>query len=452
MKQFKSILLILLFPFSLQATIIVVDGNGDTVDPNDGKCTLREALIATNFNIVANECGGPGEAYPAVDRIELLPGVMNDAIQLDNQQPIIEGVDIIGPGSDKLILYPSISHTGHIFQINTSGQNIVSLSGFRIGGAKSSAIDIVSTQELNIDDMKFINNTAAADDPNGGAINVYNLGGWIRIYNSEFTNNHADNKGGAIHVNQMLLDIQNSYFTDNTATYGGAVYLYFGDNSTIPNIIKESQFVNNQNTLEIVDSEINITESLFMQNYGDHVILSQFNTGFYRNSLFTENTSTLTLSFYDNDHTNVFMNTFLNNQGYELSVTANSGAGLSGNIFKTISGCFIDGTSSFNSLSNNNIDTGNNCAPNTATNYLNTDPRLLPIGFYGGNQLIAPPTSQSPAIDTAVDTNVLNFCDNNDLSGVGRPHDGDGNGTAECDIGAVEIPEDFEYIFISGFD
>ncbi|HOP21777.1 MAG TPA: choice-of-anchor Q domain-containing protein [Gammaproteobacteria bacterium] len=443
-------LAILLCCQMVEATIILVDSNQDTLT-NDGNCTLKEALLAANLNVAVDQCPA-GQTFPTQDVIELLPNVLNDAIELGFQYPIIEGVSIIGPGSDKLVLYPSVNNTGHIFQINTTGQNVVSLSGFRIGGARSSAIDVVATDELIIDDVKFINNSAGTSS-SGGAINAYNSGGWIRVYNSEFINNQAGEKGGAIYANLYSVDVQNSYFTNNTALYGGAVYAYTGSRvGEYTFIIKGSQFVTNQNTLEVIESYISIQESIFIHNDGNHVLLSKFNRGIINNSMFTENSSSRTLWLNDNDTTSVLMNTFLNNQGSDLYVTLNSGSQISGNIFKTTSGCLLDGTSSFNSLSKNNIDTGDSCAPNTSTNYLNTEPYLLPIGFYGGNQLIAPPSAQSPAIDAAVDTNTYNFCNNNDLSGIGRPHDGNGDGTSECDIGAVELPEDFDFIFINGFE
>jgi len=67
------------------------------------------------------------------------------------------------------------------------------------------------------------------------------------------------------------------------------------------------------------------------------------------------------------------------------------------------------------------------------------EPYLLPLGDYGG----ATPTHaprytarfQSPAVDAGTSTS----CPATDQRGVARPIDRDGDGTPECDIGAVEL-------------
>lgn len=77
---------------------------------------------------------------------------------------------------------------------------------------------------VNISDSSFTDNTAPNDDGDGGAI--YNYGGTFTIKDSKFTSNYAgtDNSGGAIY-NGLDLTVNDSTFTDNTATnVGGAIY------------------------------------------------------------------------------------------------------------------------------------------------------------------------------------------------------------------------------------
>ena len=63
------------------------------------------------------------------------------------------------------------------------------------------------------------------------------------------------------------------------------------------------------------------------------------------------------------------------------------------------------------------------------------DPKLAPLGEYGGSTWTMPPMAGSPAIDAATtSTEPL------DQRGISRPVDGDGNGTAIRDLGAVEAP------------
>jgi CSLREA domain-containing protein len=434
MKNIVLCILLIAAMFQSPAAVIVVNGNGDTVDPNDGKCTLREALLATNFNVVANECGS-GQAAPVQDVIELLPSVMNDAIQTASTLGIIEAVSIEGPGAEQLLILPATGHNGHIFQINTTGQDAVHFSGFRIGGARSSAVDIVACDEVIFDGVNFLSNTASASDSFGGAINGVSVG-WLRVYNSAFSNNQAD-RGGAIYLDDTLMEIENSVFTANTATNGGAIYNYGTFNSGVVSVlIHQSHFSANQNTLTLGNHKIAVSESVFYQNNGGSVFYSEFNNGSIINSLFAENTANVVIHQNDISQLTVSWNTFVDNQGFEISSTLGSNPPVQRNAFSTTNGCTEDGSSS--PSYSRNVDSGDSCSGIFNYDIRNTDPLLLPVAYYGGNVLIAPPSPISPLVDVDAST----ACDalSTDLSGEGRSRDGDADGMAACDIGAVERP------------
>ena len=64
---------------------------------------------------------------------------------------------------------------------------------------------------------------------------------------------------------------------------------------------------------------------------------------------------------------------------------------------------------------------------------INTNALLAPLGNYGGPTKTMPPLLGSPAIDAAVGSLTTN-----DQRGLSRPMDGDDNGSAVADLGAVE--------------
>ncbi|MES1239987.1 MAG: choice-of-anchor Q domain-containing protein [Acidobacteriota bacterium] len=68
----------------------------------------------------------------------------------------------------------------------------------------------------------------------------------------------------------------------------------------------------------------------------------------------------------------------------------------------------------------------------------NTEPRLSPLGSYGGPTPTQPPLPGSPAVDIAPGTT----CARTDQQGHLRPADGNGDGFVGCDAGAVEINSD----------
>ncbi|MBN1920935.1 MAG: tandem-95 repeat protein [Anaerolineae bacterium] len=67
------------------------------------------------------------------------------------------------------------------------------------------------------------------------------------------------------------------------------------------------------------------------------------------------------------------------------------------------------------------------------------EPYLLPLGDYGGATPTHAPRYSTRYQSPAVDAGTTTSCPATDQRGVARPIDRDGDGTAECDIGAVEL-------------
>lgn len=446
----KLICFLLLFGvISAKADLIIVDSNEDLV-ANDNNCTLREALLAANYNLSVDQCQkGLGD-----DLIWLLITDTNQSIELNNPLPIIEGVTIQGPGIDNLVLHPSSNHNGHIFQINTSDD--VKLIDFSIDGAKDSAIDVINVGDMELLRMRLLNNQTTAGF--GGAIHADTLYGTtesvnsVVINNSEFSFNQA-NQGGVIAASGTFpLSIKDSLFFQNTAVLGGgAIYKH---NPTTVDVqeslvnINNSQFIGNDGgvgaaALDVYVVNVLIDASLFHQNKDISVLHIRNSLAIITNSMWSDNTvnnviyhtklnpeipSELTVNF----------NTFIGNQDLAIQ-TAGSQAitYIRANVFsdnQMISCQEING-GSIQSNGYNVESVGSSCYDiNSDMSY--TDPQLMALDYYGGDRLIAPPHPMSPLVDAA-STN----CPDTDLSGEGRPRDGDASGgLGQCDIGAVERP------------
>ena len=114
------------------------------------------------------------------------------------------------------------------------------------------------------------------------------------------------------------------------------------------------------------------------------------------------------------------------------TIAGNSGVGLSAagatvqNSIVANNGINCDGTVGGNA---GNIEFGHTCGFTPGGNQVDTDPKLKPLGNYGGPTQTMPPRIGSPAIDNA----NTGLCTPTDQRGVLRPQ-----GT-NCDVGAVEL-------------
>ena len=93
-----------------QAVTITVTGTADVIDPNDGVCTLREAIRTTHGD--AGDCVEPSEnrrphdiILPAGTYVLTIPGTMEyDALTGDLNIPERSIVTITGAGRDLTVI------------------------------------------------------------------------------------------------------------------------------------------------------------------------------------------------------------------------------------------------------------------------------------------------------------------------------------------------------------
>ncbi len=85
----------------------------------------------------------------------------------------------------------------------------------------------------------------------------------------------------------------------------------------------------------------------------------------------------------------------------------------------------------------NNIDSDGSCGLAGTNDQIGVDPLIAPLQDNGGPTRTHALLAGSPAIDAGSDA----LCAAEDQRGIFRPFDGDGNGTATCDIGAFELTD-----------
>jgi predicted outer membrane repeat protein len=338
---------------------------------------------------------------------------------------------------------------------------------------------------LLVHSSTFINNSA------GGGGGIYNENGTLVISDSYFRGNEASSLGGGVVSGGFSFAtktvVSNTIFVDNMASYGGGIFsnaVLTLTNSTFSHnlasvygggmlnngemIISHTTFfsntaghsggaINNGNSLLLYDSTFKGNSAI--QNGGAIV---NFGTGFFSatvtatNSLFQENMAGYGggVANWTGDKVTVSNSTFSSN----TAITAGGGISnsmmlqlnnvtLSDNEAAEGGGIASGGTMTMsNSIIANSV--GGDCANSglftvnvhnlvedgSCSPMVSGDPLLGPLADNGGTTWTYALLPGSPAIDAG----DAATCELADQRGVVRPIDGNWDGTAVCDIGAVE--------------
>ncbi|MCP4698935.1 MAG: hypothetical protein GY862_19085 [Gammaproteobacteria bacterium] len=278
--------------------------------------------------------------------------------------------------------------------IDGGAQNI-SISGDTNGdGTGDTRIFRLTAGSISLKNLT-IRDGYAPDTEHGGGILV-DAGVTLTVSGSAFLNNRADTNGGAVRVtdNTVTVTIDKSLFQNNSASHGGAI--------------------SNEGVLTVNNSTFLQNSSLVSKGGG---IRSQGSLE-VNNSTFSGNSGVDSgggISVWSPGATLALTNTILAN---------NAGSG---------EDCYTTDQAVITLNLNNLIEDGS-C--NTgATGLVTGDPKLGSLQDNGGPVQTMALELGSPAIDAGDDA----ACLSEDQRGLVRPRDGDGDGTAACDIGAFEL-------------
>lgn len=395
------ILFCLIFPPSANAaTTITVTTVSDLVVV-DGQCSLREAVISANTDTTSGDCpSGSGADTIAFSPSLPTPAILSLTLAGANEDNAASGdldlrgiLTIQGTDSDQIIIDGNGSD--RVFEIRPGATIVISDITIRNGnpGSGLNGGGIIVTggtprAKLTLLNSAVINNSAVS----GGGIQNLGNGATAIIENSRISSNTAGVTGGGI-SNTGVLTLLNSTLDQNQARTGGG--------------IDHSGFTMNLTNVTISNNSANDNGG-GVYNRADAIFLNVTLTGNQANGSGTGG--------------NIFNDT----ASLAIKNSIVSDSNVDGNCFNS------DGI--INSQGHN-LDSGNTCGFASTGDLINTDPMLGMLQDNGGVTFTHALLTGSMAIDHGDNAG----CPNADQRGFSRPGDGDGNGTAVCDIGSYEF-------------
>jgi CSLREA domain-containing protein len=230
----------------LGAVTITVNSTKDDNVANDKDCTLREAVQASLSTLGNSDCtAGSGNDEIVFDPKKVPVGSVIKIVKSDDPMGIatnlsIQGASQVVNGQEVFIAVSGAKHS-RIFEIGSSVkvhlQDLELREGFDTGGGGAMLISSGSAT-VGIAHCQFLENEAqelgGAIANSGSAVTIesstFDLnkagtrggalagGGPWTINDSEFSNNVAEQGGGALFCSANALEIQRSNFSQNLAT------------------------------------------------------------------------------------------------------------------------------------------------------------------------------------------------------------------------------------------
>lgn len=342
-------------------TVIEVDSDDDEV-AIDGRCSLRQAVFAANFNVAVDTCAS---GSPGMDTIHVAAGNYLLSAGPGGRLDIDEDVQITGEGPEATII-----EADHEFTAFKTGTDVTAeFAQLAITNGSGFCGGILAGGDLTLTGVRMEGNTATN---NGGGV-CGDTDHSLTVIDSSFINNSAGSSGGGLYTAGDLT-VRGSTFTANEATLVG------GGLTTGSNVFGGTAV---------------ITNSTFSSNNS--------NVGGGISSQPASDTSLLNVTITEN--------------------TAGTGGSAIQDVGPvTVQNSIIDGTCGDVTSLGNNIftDIGGCDASAIASDIVTANPGLGPLHDNGGPTLTHRLDSDSPAVDAADDA----ACPEVDQRGEDRPRGG----------------------------
>ena len=436
------------------ATITVTTTDDGSVP---GECTLRDAIAAANANTATAGCVAGDVGH---DDIVFAPDVTGTIALTGGELEIVEEASITGPGAASLTV--DAQQSSRIFSMTGDASLTTTLTGLTIANGRTTAdndsggaIRCLTALTL-IDSVVTGSSTAGATAPGGGVFTATTTlltrstvsGNWTEGYGS---------LGGGVMVVFGLATLTDSTISDNwtegdTAGGGGLVEFWgwfdatlinstISGNATYGDASQAGGFAAGGNAF-VINSTVS-GNSTHGYNSGD---------GFTDAGAFsvTGNVTLINSTIVDNIPAQGGPSINLATPDTTLLTATNSILANSGRGAAPLCSRAIDVGSS-----TRNLATDDSCGTDTligAAPSAFEDLALAELADNGG----ATKTHALLAGSVAIDAGDTDACaaapiSNLDQRGGVRPVDGDGDGTATCDVGSFEAA-DAGLIFADGFD
>lgn len=369
------------------ATFQLVDGVrlrggfvGDEGETDDPDPAANETILSGDLN---------GDDAAVADVIDLL----TEPTRQDNAYRVLDGA---GLGSNTLI------------------------EGFTISGGQAdgdpphhvaAGMNLEHSNPI-VRECRFINNAAL-----GAAALLATRDSDPQVRDTVFEGNASGLLGGTVNVTDSSEpSFSDVAWTGNEVSGFGAAGMVVSDSSTV--VISRSLFADNAATgngagLYVSQSVVALTNTTFSHNEasgnGGGIYNSQGTVSVINGTL-EGNTATGGGAIYNDNGATTLTNTLL---GVNLAENCDGNVIVSGG---------------------SNLDQDGTCGFANTGDQSNVDPMIGPLADNGGPTRTHRLLAGSPAIDAGSDA----ACPGTDQRGTERPLDGDGDGDAACDIGAVE--------------